>query len=228
MYTDLSSFYPCYATDRSFLKLRVSKNTTPSKVAKQATKATTPKRPATTNPPLSRLNEQDIRTLWFSFRNNGGTKVNIPTLAIQAFIDLDSPPVFYHEKFADSFMTIQNPNFDALGMELGVSTAAARWRFYKLKAIFEGESGSPKNAKTATLKKKTKKGSKRKLGEESDDECAASWILKSDGDFDQKPETSVKAETGADVKKEPGLDVRPESDTLCKGHYDLTMEYDDI
>ncbi|CAI7594980.1 unnamed protein product [Penicillium manginii] len=195
MYTDLSSFYPCYATDRSFLKLRVSKNTTPSKVAKQATKATTPKRPATTNPPLSRLNEQDIRTLWFSFRNNGGTK---------------------------------NPNFDALGMELGVSTAAARWRFYKLKAIFEGESGSPKNAKTATLKKKTKKGSKRKLGEESDDECAASWILKSDGDFDQKPETSVKAETRADVKKEPGLDVRPESDTLCKGHYDLTMEYDDI
>ncbi|CAI7668520.1 unnamed protein product [Penicillium pancosmium] len=182
MYIGLSSF--CYYY------------TTPSKVAKQATKATPKRSAASTHSATSSLNEQDIRTLWSSFRNNGGTK---------------------------------NPNFEALGKDIGVSVAAAKWRFYKLKAIFEGESESPKHAKTATLQKKGKEGSKRRLSEDSDDESEASLALVSDGDSSQKAETRIGTEMkdgvteGSDieVKKEPGLNVKAESGLFPMEDYDV-------
>lgn len=107
--------------------------------------------------------------------------------------------------------------------------AAAKWRFYKLKAIFEGESESPKHAKTATPKREVKKALKRRLFEDSDDESEASLALVFDEDSSQKSETSIKTEmkdgvkekSDIDAKKEPGLNVKAESGLFPMEDYDI-------
>lgn len=113
-----------------------------------------------------------------------------------------------------------------MGKDLGVNKAAAKWRFYKLKAIFEGDAESPKNTKTVTFNNEVKKGLKGKLFEDSGDESGASFAFVSDGDSDQKPETKVKSETKGDVKMEPDLDVKKEPGLNVKAELDLvSMEY---
>lgn len=147
----------------------------------------------------------------------------------QAFINLDSLLVFYFWILADHFVIIQNPNFEALGKDIGVSMAAAKWRFYKLRAIFEGESESPKHVKTATPKREVKEGLKRKVSEDSGDESEASLALVSAGDSNQKSETSIKAEmkdgvkeeSDPVVKKKPGLNVKAESGLFTMEDYDI-------
>lgn len=97
MYVDVTFFDPHFMTNSSYLQPRASKKTTPSKVAKQATKAT-PTRSAATSSAILKLNEQDIRTLWSSFRNNGGTKVSMPLITTKRSLNLDSRMVFHFQK----------------------------------------------------------------------------------------------------------------------------------